>query len=331
MQKKKLTRFTAIALAVVMTLGGAITALASDATSGTTTGTGTNEGHVNREVVKVILPTVSSDSTPFAYTMDLERLIQETEGKKYADGVTFPEASSDTGVYFNVSGNYANTSEELKVTNQSSVSINLTVEVAASDEATDVTLVSTNAAIATAEDAQLYLALKVGDTVTPIVAGETVSSTVSIAGIADNFKVDVVSDNYVYSPIDSPAAWKTASFSMTGAASEASAEGLTAPTLTVTWRYEDPTGVAGTASLLPYQGTNYLALRGTENARFDVEATSVVVNGKDLSGKAQLIAGYIAIKAGDLVGAGISVAKGTTFEVTYTVDGTKYTASYTYQ
>lgn len=324
MQRKKLARFTAMALAAIMTLGGAITAMASDATSGTTTGEGTNEGHLDRQVVKVVLPTVSSDSTMFAYTMDLERLIQETQGAKYGEA-TFPNADVDTGVYFNVSGNYANTSETLKVTNESSVSINLTVEVEASEEATDVTLVSSNSF--TGDDAQLYLALKVGTEETPIVAGEKVSSTVTIDGIANNFKIDVVSGDYVYAPVDSPAPWKTASFCLTGAANEASAEGLTAPTLTVTWRYDDPSGKAGTADILKYQNATYLKLDGDD--KFSENATSVIVNGVDVTENATLIYGSIGVKASDIAAAGVDTSEGTTLNVTYTVEGTKYTASYT--
>lgn len=326
MQRKKLARFTAVALAAIMTLGSAITALASDATSGSATGEGTNEGHLNREVVDVVLPTVSADSTMFAYTMDLERLIQETDGAKYGSA-TFPAANVDTGVYFNVSGNYANKSSALTVTNRSSVSINLTVEVEASDEATDVALVSSNTF--TGDDAQLYLALQIGTDETPVIAGEKVSNTVSIDGIPSNFEVGVVSGDYVYQPIASPQAWKTASFCLTGAASEASAEGLTAPTLTVTWRYEDPSGVAGTARVLKYQNVTYLALKGASNAAFDVNATRVVVNGVDVSEKASLISGNVAVRASDLTAAGISVATGTVLNVKYTVDGTQYTASYT--
>lgn len=329
MQRKKLARFTAVALAAIMTLGCAVTSLASNATpatSGSLSGNGTNEGHLNREVVDVMLPTVSEGSTMFAYTMDLERLIQETDGAKYGSA-TFPAEDVDTGVYFNVSGNYANTSDALKVTNRSSVSINLTVDVEVSEEATDVALVSSNSF--TGDDAQLYLALKIGTDETPIVAGEKVSNTVSIDGIPSNFEVAVVSGDYVYQPIASPAAWKTASFCLTGAASEASAEGLTAPTLTVTWRYEDPSGAAGTANVLRSNGTAYLALKGVGNASFETNATSVVVNGVDVSEKASLIYGYVAVKASDLSAAGISVATGSTLNVKYTVDGTQYTASYT--
>lgn len=329
MQRKKLARFTAVALAAIMTLGSAVTALASDvATSGSVSGNGTNEGHLDRQVVDVVLPVVSADSTMFAYTMDLERLIQETNHEKYGS-VTFPAADADTGVYFNVSGNYANTSESLTVINRSSVSVNLTVEVEASDDTTDVTLVSSNSSLATTDEAQLYLALKVGTQETPVVAGDKVSSTVTMGGIASNFKVGVISGNYVYQPIDSPAPWKTATFCLTGAASEASAEGLTAPTLTVTWRYDDPTGVAGTARVLKYQNVTYLALKGAEGAAFDANATSVTVNGVDVSDKATLISGNVAIKASDLSAAGISVATGSVLNVKYTVDGTQYMASYT--
>lgn len=333
MQRKKLARFTAVALAAIMTLGSAVTALASDvATSGSVSGNGTNEGHLDKQVVDVVLPVVSADSTMFAYTMDLERLIQETNHEKYGSSVTFPAADVDTGVYFNVSGNYANTSESLTVTNRSSVSVNLTVEVVASEDTTDVTLVSSNSSLATADEAQLYLALKVGTQETPVVAGDKVSSTVTMDGIESNFKVGVVSGDYVYQPIDSPAPWKTASFCLTGAASEASAEGLTAPTLTVTWRYDDPSGVAGEASVLLYNGIYYLILAGVDSAPFANEnVTNVTVNGVDLTENVEFINGFVCVDANDLVAADIDISSGQVLNAKYTVDGKRYQASYTTQ
>lgn len=328
MQRKKLARFTALALAAVMTLGSSIMALASDpVTSGSVSGNGINEGHLSRDVVKVVLPTVSADSTMFEYTMDLERLIQETEGKKYGSA-TFPEKSTDTGVYFNVSGNYANTSEALKVTNESSVSINLTVEVEASEDTTDVALVSSNSF--TGDEAQLYLALKIGDELTPIVAGEKVSQTVAIAGIAENFKVDVVSDNYVMSQIASPATWKTATFCLTGAASEASAEGLTAPTLTVTWRYDDPTGVACELFYNEEAGEWWFGKSVENDEGFGTNVTlgNITVNGQPIDGTVD-DTGWVLIKWDDYVEAGYDEDE-SKFDFTLVVNNVKYTASVEY-
>ncbi len=104
---QKFKKIMALALAMVMVVGGSMTAFAEEPTSGSTTGTGTSEGHVDKHVIKVVLPTVPDGSTPFAYTMDAERLIQETTGAKYANAV-FPEKATDTGVYF-ITGNGADT------------------------------------------------------------------------------------------------------------------------------------------------------------------------------------------------------------------------------
>lgn len=332
MQRKKLARFTAVALAAIMTLGSAVTALASDvATSGSVSGNGTNEGHLDRQVVDVVLPVVSADSTMFAYTMDLERLIQETNHEKYGS-VTFPAADVDTGVYFNVSGNYANTSEALTVTNRSSVSVNLTVEVEASEDTTDVTLVSSNSSLATADEAQLYLALKVGTQETPVVAGDKITSTVTMDGIASNFKVGVVSGDYVYQPIDSPAPWKTASFCLTGAASEASAEGLTAPTLTVTWRYDDPTAAEG--GIFYDSSTNdwWFGLTTDNGFTSGITLGAVKVNNQTIQGTVTDFGGedWVLIKWSDYVAAGYDQNE-TEYDFTVVVNGKTYTAHYTYE
>jgi hypothetical protein len=119
------------------------------------------------------------------------------------------------------------------------------------------------------------------------------------------------------------------------------AKGMTAPDLKVTWNYEGddgdegdtpapaPTPKTGTGSVLPYDGSNYLALKGEGGASFTVNATSVKVDGKDVSSKAQLIVGYVAVKASDLIAAGVTITPGTALSVEYVVDGTSYTASVT--
>jgi len=248
MVMQKFKRLTAIALAATMIIGGSVTAFAADdsttpATSGSTTGAGTSEGHVDKKVVSVILPTIADGKAPFAYTMDLERLIQETSGEKYS-GVTFPSADSDTGVYFLSAANtYSNTSEELTVTSESSADVKLKVDVEVVSADTDITLVD-SAPANTVTEPQLYLALKVGSETKVVKKGEKVSAEVTIAGVPGNFKTTVDNGEYVYSAIESTdsgfTAWNTSKISMTGAASKASAEGLTAPTLKVTWSWADP-------------------------------------------------------------------------------------------
>ena len=98
---QKFKKITALALAMVMVVGGSMTAFAEEpATEGSLTGTGSSEGTVDKHIIKVVLPTVESDSEMFNFTIDSERLLQETEHERLGDDVIFPESSSDTGVYF---------------------------------------------------------------------------------------------------------------------------------------------------------------------------------------------------------------------------------------
>ena len=61
---QKFKRAMAIALAATMVIGSSVTAFAAD-DGHSSTGTGSNEGHVDKHVVSVILPTVPANSTPF--------------------------------------------------------------------------------------------------------------------------------------------------------------------------------------------------------------------------------------------------------------------------
>ena len=85
-------KILAAALAATMVFGSSLTAFAADpVTSGGSDGAGASEGHLEKKVVNVVLPTIASGDTPFSYTMDPERLIRETSGAKYS-GKTFPAA-----------------------------------------------------------------------------------------------------------------------------------------------------------------------------------------------------------------------------------------------
>ena len=55
------------------------------------------------------------------------------------------------------------------------------------------------------------------------------------------------------------------------------------------------TPTVGTAKVTTSDGVNYLALRGADNARFEVAATSIKVNDIDVTAKGTLIAGYVAV------------------------------------
>ncbi len=339
---QKFKRFMGVALAATMVVGTSMTAFAEDpVTSGSTTGAGTSEGSVDKHVINVVLPTIAEGSTPFAYTMDAERLIQETEGAKYSDA-TFPAADTDTGVYFltgettgtttktyekvetepddylgttafgdlaqtcteeeyaaleedakacyvektTTSGGgktYANTSEALKVTSKSSADVKLTVEVTAASGAKDITLVDA-APGKDVTDPQLYLALNVGSTTKAIKKGETTKAEVTIAGKNDNFETIVKDNAYVYAEKevadgDPALTWNEESISLSGAVSKASAKDLTAPTLTVTWKYEDPAATPADAAPDISQTTYTMAADTAVTINVDLGAGDLAAEG----------------------------------------------------
>ena len=242
----KSKKFMAIALVATMVFGSSLTAFAEDpVTSGGSDGAGASEGHLEKKVVKVVLPTTEG-TTPFNYTMDPERLIRETSGAKYS-GKTFPAAEGDTGVYFLTAENtYANKSGELTVTNESSCDVVLSVKVktTASAGGKDIALAESST-VATTGDPNLYLGLKVGDETTVVSATEQTIST-TIEGVSSNFETAVKEGAYVYQVKSDAAGWKSTKISMEGAVSNLPiAADVTAPTVNVTWSFaEAPTDAA---------------------------------------------------------------------------------------
>lgn len=243
---QKMKQGMAVVLTATMVLGSAVTVLAAPAGTGTTTGAGTSEGHVNKEVLNMVLPTIPNGSTPFAYTMDPERLIKETGGAKYED-YTLPAAESDTGVYF-LTGDktFANESSILQAINKSSCDVTLTVKVKATASAggKDITLVDKASESTTA--AELYLGLKVGSS-TQAVSTTEATVTKTVAGTPANFETTVKDKEggtagekeYAYQEKADATSWKAMNISMTGSVNEHKiASETTAPTVEVTWEYD---------------------------------------------------------------------------------------------
>lgn len=341
---RKMKKGVALALTATMVLGSTVTAFAADTNSGSTTGEGTSEGHVDKHVINVELPTVAEGSTPFAYTMDAERLVQETDGAKYENAV-FPAKDGDTGVYFLTGQNddgknvYANTSTALKATSKSSADVKLTVEVTADSKDSDISLVDT-APASDVTDPQLYLALNVGGTTKAIKKGETAKAEVTLAGKDDNFETTVDNEKYVYTEKKveeggTPLTWNEESISLTGAVSKASAKDLTAPTLTVTWKYEDPAATPETVAggIFYDDSTNDWWLGTSDSAGFESGITlgDVTVNGQAIDGTVTDFEGedWVVIKWSDYVDAGYDQDE-TEFDFTAVVNGITYTAHYTY-
>lgn len=237
----KTKKVVALVLAASMAVGGSYTAFAAD-NEGGTSGTGTVEGHVEKEVLNVVLPTTEAGKSAFSYTMDPERLIQGTDAAKYEEGTIFPEQDVDTGVYFlTAPKTYSNTSNTYQVINKSSCDVTLTVKVKGSQNtAKDISLAASNTPSTTTPE--LYLGLKVGSTDQVISTTEaTVSKT--IAGTPGNFNIVVASEDdgtkkYAYQEKTDASAWKAMNINMTGKVSQMDiGTDTTAPTVDVTWSW----------------------------------------------------------------------------------------------
>lgn len=239
---QKMKKGVALALTAAMVLGGSMTAFAGDPVtsgSGSTSGEGTSEGHVEKEKLNVVLPTIASGSTPFAYKMDPERLIQETNGGKY-DGVTFPAADADTGVYFlTAEKTYANTSNTLQAINKSSCDIDLTVTYKATantDATKDIPLVE-SAPASSETAAKLYLGLIIGSETKALSTTEA-NIKKTISGSPNNFETAVKDGAYAYQEKADASTWKAMNIAMTGAVNNKAIAGdTTAPTIDVTWSW----------------------------------------------------------------------------------------------
>lgn len=239
----------AMLLAATMVVGSAFPVLAAEQpTSGGATGAGDSEGHLEKKITNVVLPT-DGDTSVFKYNIDPERLIQETEGAKYENTI-FPDKDADTGVYFAVdlteeettagkTTKYANTSKELVVTNKSSHKINLTVKAKASQAVTDIALA--NSSTIEGDTPQLYLGLTVGSE-TKAISTTDVVFTAEIEGKADNFVTKVENGAYKYAEKDGATGWSETKISMAGKCNEATTtSAMTVPTVTITWEFTDPT------------------------------------------------------------------------------------------
>lgn len=271
---KTMKKAVAMTLAATMVLGSAFTTCAAGETSGSTTGTGSSEGHLEKKVTNVELPTDTDHQ--FNYTIDPERLIQETDGAKYGDGYTFPAEDSDTGVYFlTAEKTYANTSKALTVTNKSSHDIKLTVTAKA--EALDTDIALAESSTITGEDPQLYLGFTVGTDTKAITSAET-SVSATIAGMPTNFETKVDSGAYKYAEINNATGWKTADITLTGACNQAvTTSNMTTPKVTVTWKFDDPTlNAAPSIATTTYSYTPGVAIPVTVDlGKGNLAATSI--------------------------------------------------------
>lgn len=255
----KMKRAVAIALAAAMAMGSTLTGFAAETGSDSSTGEGKNEGHLDKKVINVVLPTLPAEGSPFDYVMDPEGLIQETKGAAY-DEYTFPDEDTDTGVYFRTGEKeFSNTSQTLKVINKSSCDMKITVsaQAIASDGGKDVTLAADDQTGLKAES-PLYLGLNVGASSNAAQVVSTTKADVAkvISGNDDNFETQYTGSGYEYVVSADAAEWKALEFSLTGKVFEGDiAADATAPKVTVTWAFEETTDPANTGDEVTYEET----------------------------------------------------------------------------
>lgn len=346
--KKGFRKAIASVLAVSMVLGSSIMSFAGDVTPSegvsnntTLTASGNFEGHVEKSVVNVTLPTVSADN--YNFIIDPEALIQQTDGKRY------PNATFDTnakGVYFANGVNastgkteYGATSVMPDVINKSSVSVNVTMSIELTELNPSIKTVS-ESAVDVGTDANLWMAVTDGTDKEEVV-GTTASMTKTIAGTAANY---VVSWNeaageyqYVIKDNASDSSWAKAALGLTGACNtngDWSASGLSEEsTVEVTWKYE-AVGASVEGGIFYDSKTNDWWFGSTTDNGFTsgIELGDVTVNGQPIKGTVKDFAGedWVLIKWNDYKAAGYDQNE-TEYDFTVVVNGTTYTAHYTYE
>ncbi len=242
-----------------MVLGMSTNAFAANTGSGDTTSNGTFEGHVDKKVIEVMLPTVAVTSDTFAFTMDPEGLIEATTHAKYPDA----SFTGDTGVYFLSDTNtYTKDSKKLKVTNMGIADVDVTLTAQATVGATGVEVVANSGAAFDGASPNLYLGIVVDGTVSDSDAavpetavtdenGSAASVIVGLQGRDENYQISVSGNDYVYAKKSGIAdtGWNSFEFGLTGACDKTadwSNVQTTGSTVKVTWAYAE--AVSGNAN-----------------------------------------------------------------------------------
>lgn len=219
-------KIAALGLAFTMVIGSTVTAFATDAdgdvnasqTSATEiTGTGT-EDYVNKNVMKVTLPTSERMNAIFDYRLDPQGLIAKS--KSYAGTAVTGTA---TGIVFlntaNGKSTISNTSDPLTITNKSSIPVDLSVEVAltAADGGLALSTVSTSSDFSGDDAAKaIYLGVKGTYDVERALGGTAVKPDTTLLSGESQYTATWNTNKYEWAPIASPK-WKDYTFTVTGA------------------------------------------------------------------------------------------------------------------
>lgn len=314
------------------------------AAQGNTTGSGDVEGIVNKDVFKVVLPTVAAGDTTFNFILDPQGLIKDTNGSKYTNA-TFD--STAKGLYFanpqsDGTTKYMASSPALTATNKGTVDVDVTLTATAdADSLKDATAgytigLAANDSFANDKSTNIYLALVSGSqTATLSAEGATITDSLAAAP-SDAYEVtyNSASSKYEYGLTAAAQAadytgFKSLDFNLTGACNTAAdwtAAEDAAPSVEVTWTLEkhaeEPTFTTGAA----VGAINYTKGSG-KTALASITSITMVRNGTAFDGYAASQFGW---KAATDTGASI------TFDSVYTdfwagdgVPSVEATVSYT--
>jgi hypothetical protein len=160
----------AIVLVGAMVMGSSFTALASETGASSATGTGTNTGHLDTEIVEAVLPTSESVASIFNFTIDPEDILASAD--KYTDGTTAAGAEFKNAdlVYFKQANGatktYASTSQAVSVKAQNYIDADVKVTATIAEPAEGKTIIPMAASdeeFTAATGATLILKLTVGE------------------------------------------------------------------------------------------------------------------------------------------------------------------------
>lgn len=206
------------------------------------TGTGEIEGNVKENIYQVVLPTVANEV--FDFIIDPQGLINKTDGAAYKDK-TFSE---DSTLFFKradgkVKEDYSNTSDEITITNMSSVAVKVSVDISLSETSLDGITMTEDKEFTDDTSTSLYMALIDGENVKPI-GKDGISFDVEIDGAPEGayeYSYDSEQGKYNYKLMDdiSGIEFHKYTFQLTGAANgkgDWSRLDDVAPEINVAWK-----------------------------------------------------------------------------------------------
>lgn len=179
-------RFLAAATALTMVLTP-VTAFAAEETTpdngkGSITGDVEFEGYVNKDVFRIILPTVNQ----MDFTLDPQGLLNVADAAKYtiAEGAVYFANAVDGG-----SPTYSATSDAITIKNKSSYPLDVDLKVKLNNVPEGIKLVE-ESALANATSPSLYLGLKVNnDAPVAITSADYTAKKQQVADIMDSYEI----------------------------------------------------------------------------------------------------------------------------------------------